>query len=65
MKKYLNKVTGAVIDVPCALEGPDWEEVTEAKKAEPKAETKEAPKAEKKAPAKPAAKKTGKKGADA
>lgn len=47
MKKYLNKVTGAVIDVPCALEGPDWEEVTEAKEAEPKAE----PKAEK-APAK-------------
>ena len=61
MKHYRNKVTGAVIDVPCALDGSDWEEVTEAKKAEPKAE----PKAEKKAPAKPAAKKTGKKGADA
>lgn len=47
MKHYRNKVTGAVIDVPCALGGSDWEEVTEAKKAEPKAE----PKAEK-APAK-------------
>lgn len=61
MKHYRNKVTGAVIDVPCTLNGPDWEEITEAKKAEPKSE----PKAEKKAPAKPAAKKTGKKGADA
>lgn len=28
--KFLNKRTGAVIDVPCRLEGPDWEEVTEA-----------------------------------
>ena len=63
--KFLNTRTGVVLDVPCRIEGPDWEEVTEAKKAEPKAETKEAPKAEKKAPAKPAAKKTGKKGADA
>ena len=54
--KFLNKRTGAVIDVPCRLEGPDWEEVTEAK---------EAPKAEK-APAKAAPKKKAvKKGADA
>ena len=37
--KFLNKRTGAVIDVPCRLEGPDWEEVTEAKKAEPEAKT--------------------------
>ena len=36
--KFLNKRTGAVIDVPCRLDGPDWEEVTEAKKAEPKAD---------------------------
>lgn len=35
--KYLNKRTGAVIDVPCRVEGPDWEEVTEAAKAEPEA----------------------------
>ena len=32
---YLNKRTGNVIIVPCRLEGPDWEEITEAKKAEP------------------------------
>lgn len=52
--KFLNKRTGAVIDVPCRLEGPDWEEVTEAKKPEEKAE---------KAPAKAAPKKkTVKKG---
>ena len=31
MKKYLNKATGVEVIVPCALEGPDWEEVTEAK----------------------------------
>ena len=35
--KFLNKATGAVIDVPCALSGPDWEEVTEAKAAATKA----------------------------
>ena len=37
--KYLNKRTGVVIDVPCRLEGPDWEEITEkaAKAAEPEA----------------------------
>ena len=33
--KFLNKRTGAVLDFPCRIEGPDWEEVTEAKKAEP------------------------------
>ena len=54
--KFLNTRTGAVIDVPCRLEGPDWKEVTEAKK-----ETEEA-----KAPEKPAPKKgRAKKGADA
>jgi len=53
--KFLNKATGAVIDVPCAVSGPDWEEVTEAKKAE----------TEKEAPVKTAPKrKTAKKGAD-
>ena len=36
--KYLNKRTGNVIIVPCRLEGPDWEEVTEAKKADPEPE---------------------------
>ena len=36
--KYLNKRTGNVIIVPCRLEGPDWEEITEAKKSEPKEE---------------------------
>ena len=52
-KTYRNKVTGVELIVPCALEGPDWEEVTEAK-AEEKAE---------KAPAKAAPKKkTVKKG---
>jgi len=50
--KFLNTRTGAVIDVPCRIEGSDWEEVTEAKKAEPKAE---------KAPAKAATKSTAKK----
>ena len=71
--KYLNKRTGVVVDVPCPLQGEDWEEVTEAKKAEPKpaavkAEPAEKPakaaKAEpaKKTPAKAAAKKTAKKG---
>ena len=54
--KFLNRRTGAEIETPCVLEGPDWEEVTEAK---------EAPKAEK-APAKAAPKKKAvKKGADA
>lgn len=53
--KFLNKRTGVEIIVPCRLEGPDWEEITEAKKAEPE-------KAEK-APAKAAPKKkTVKKG---
>lgn len=53
--KYLNKRTGNVIIVPCRLEGPDWEEVTEAK--ETKAEE---------TPAKVAPKKKAtRKGADA
>ena len=56
--KYLNKRTGNVIIVPCRLEGPDWEEITEAeaKKAE----------SEEKAPAKTTPKRRNvKKGADA
>lgn len=56
--KFLNKRTGVVIDVPCRVEGPDWEEVTEAKKAEPETEK---PAPAKKAPAKAAAKSTAKK----
>ena len=36
--KYLNKRTGSVIIVPCRLEGPDWQEITEAK-PEPAKET--------------------------
>ena len=53
---YMNKRTGNVIIVPCRLEGPDWIEVTEAKKAEPEA----------KPPEKTASRKrTVKKGADA
>lgn len=51
---YLNKRTGNVITVPCRLEGPDWEEITEAKKAEPA-----------KAPEKAPRKRQPKKGADA
>ena len=53
--KFMNTRTGVVLDFPCRIEGPDWKEVTEAKKAEPE-------KAEK-APAKAATKKkTVKKG---
>ena len=33
--RYKNKVTGAVIDVPCEIRG-DWEPVVEEAKAEPK-----------------------------
>lgn len=55
---YRNKRTGNVIIVPCRLEGPDWEEITEAQKAEP---VKEAGKTA--TPAKTATKKrTAKKG---
>ena len=60
--KFLNKRTGVEIIIPCRLEGPDWEEVTEAKKAAPAKETKPAAKAPAKAAPK---KKTVKKGADA
>ena len=42
--KYLNTRTGAVIDVPCRLEGPDWKEVTEAKAEPEKKPEKAAPK---------------------
>lgn len=34
--KYKHRLTGAVITVPCRLEGPCWEEITEAK-SEPEA----------------------------
>ena len=54
--KFLNKRTGAVINVPCRVEGPDWEEITEAKKAEAPA---------KETPRKAAGKKAAGKGADA
>lgn len=58
--KFLNKATGVVIDVPCAISGPDWEEVTEAKAAVPKAAAKADPE---EAPAKAVQKKkTVKKG---
>ncbi len=59
--KFLNKRTGAVIIVPCRLEGPDWEEITETQETKPAKATKPAVKA----PAKAAAKKTARKGADA
>ena len=52
MKKYLNKATGVEVIVPCALEGPDWEEVTEAKAkpdAAPEPAKKTAPKRKAKA----------------
>lgn len=36
--KYINKRTGNVIDVPCRIDGPDWEEMKGAKeKAKPEA----------------------------
>ena len=57
--KFLNKRTGAVIDVPCRLEGPDWIDVTEAKKAEPAKE-----KPAKEEPKKAAPKRAARKGAD-
>ena len=58
--KFLNKRTGVEVIVPCRLEGPDWEEVTEAKKASQKAAAKTEPE---EAPAKAAPKKkTVKKG---
>ncbi len=53
MRKYLNTRTGNVIEVPCPVSGPDWEEVTEAETA-PK---EEAPKTA--APKKRAAPKRG------
>ena len=40
--KYLNKRTGATIDVPCRVEGPDWEEITEAKPEQVKTTPKKA-----------------------
>ena len=45
--KFLNKRTGAVLDVPCRVEGPDWEEVKEAK-AEPEAAPEKKPAAKRK-----------------
>lgn len=42
--KFLNKRTGAVIDVPCRLEGPDWQEIREEKaKKAPASEPEAAP----------------------
>lgn len=42
--RYLNRRTGVVIDVPCRLEGPDWEEVTEAEEKPEEAPKAAAPK---------------------
>lgn len=42
--KYRNRKTGNVIDVPCSVEGPDWEFLPEqkpAKKPARKKQTKE------------------------
>ena len=59
--KFLNRRTGVEVISPCRLEGPDWEEITEAKETAPVKETKP-----EKAPAKTAPKKkTVKKGAEA
>ena len=42
--KYINKRTGSEIIVPCRIDGPDWEEVKEAKeKTEPEAAPVEKP----------------------
>lgn len=55
--KFLNKRTGNVIDVPCRLEGPDWEEITEAKEAKGQEAAGEAAEPAKAAPKKRTAKK--------
>lgn len=34
--RYRNKKTGNVIDVPCPVSGPDWEEITERAEEEKK-----------------------------
>lgn len=47
--RYKNRRTGNVIDVPCRLEGPDWQEITEAKAETAAAKTETEPEA---APAK-------------
>lgn len=47
--RYKHRRTGNVIDVPCRLEGPDWEEITEAKAEEAKVKAEAEPEA---APAK-------------
>lgn len=46
--KFINTRTGNVIDVPCRVDGPDWEEVKEAK-AEPEAAPVEKPATQRKA----------------
>ena len=48
--KFLNKRTGVVLDVPCRVEGPDWEEVKDTKtaKAEPEAAPEKKPAAKRK-----------------
>ena len=51
MMRFRNRRTGNVISVSCRLEGPDWEEVTEAK-----AQAKPAEKPAEKAPEKTARK---------
>ena len=34
--KFRNRVSGNVIDVPCAVYGPDWEPVKEEKPKKPR-----------------------------
>jgi len=59
--KFRNKRTGNVIVVPCRLEGPDWEEMTEAKQDAPAAKAPEkAQTPSKAAPKKAAVRKGGK-----
>ena len=60
--KYLNKRTGAVVNTPCTMTGPDWEcmEAQAAAPAPPKAVEPEKP-AAKAAPKKAAVQKTTKK----
>lgn len=50
MRQYRNKRTGYVVEVPCPLEGPDWEEITEAK-PEPEAAPAKKPATKRKAKA--------------
>lgn len=48
---YRHKRTGAVINTPCRIEGPDWEALTEAKTEKPETEQVRKPAAKRKAKA--------------